>query len=93
MVKRLTDGFFFGLQAGYMLSAKALVNFSLLAIVVPRIIRTSMSSRAVHGDEVRLNILGAEISIMVSVVGVLCVAMAFRFWMMLTGKLILYSLI
>lgn len=86
-----TNGVYF--QAGYMLSAKALVNFTLLAIVVPRIIRASMSSGTVHGDEVRLNILGAEISIMVSVVGVLCVAMAFRFWMMLTGKLVHESLI
>jgi hypothetical protein len=76
------------LQAGYMLSAKALVNFTLLAIVVPRIIRTSMSSRAVHGSEVRLNILGAEVSIAVSVVGVLCVALASKFWMLLAGKYI-----
>lgn len=72
-------------QAGYMLSAKALVNFTLLAIIVPRIIRTSMSSKTVHGSEVRLNIIGAEVSIAVSVVGVLCVALASRFWMLLAG--------
>ena len=70
-----------------MLSAKALVNFTLLAIVVPRIIRASMASKTVHGSEVRLNILGAEVSMVVSVVGVLCVAMAAKFWMMLTGEL------
>ena len=68
-----------------MLSAKALVNFTLLAMVVPRIIRASTSSETVHGSEIRLNILGAEISILVSVVGVLCVALAFKFWMMLAG--------
>ncbi|EMD89662.1 hypothetical protein COCC4DRAFT_68476 [Bipolaris maydis ATCC 48331] len=78
-------------QAGYMLSAKALVNFTLLAIIVPRIIRTSMSSKTVHGSEVRLNIIGAEVSIAVSVVGVLCVALASRFWMLLAA-LILYAL-
>ncbi|KAF1834478.1 hypothetical protein BDW02DRAFT_331432 [Decorospora gaudefroyi] len=77
--------------AGYMLSAKALVNFALLAVVVPRIIHTSMSSNIVHGSETRLTILGAEISIMISVVGVLCVAMAFKVWMMLTA-LIIYAL-
>jgi hypothetical protein len=73
-------------QAGYMLSAKAIVNFTLLAIIVPRIIKSSMSSKALHGSEARLNYLGAEVSILVSVVGVLCVALAFRFWMLIAGK-------
>lgn len=73
-------------QAGYMLSAKAIVNFTLLAIVVPRIIKSSMSSKVVHGSEIRLNYLGAQISILISIVGVLCVAVAFKFWMLLAGK-------
>jgi hypothetical protein len=73
-------------QAGYMLSAKAIVNFTLLAIIVPRIIKSSMSSKTVHGSEARLNYLGAEVSILVSVVGVLCVALAFKFWMLLAGR-------
>jgi hypothetical protein len=30
--------------------------------------------------------LGAEVSILVSVVGVLCVALAFKFWMLLAGR-------
>jgi hypothetical protein len=75
-------------QAGYMLSAKAIVNFTLLAIIVPRVIRSSMSSKTVHGSEVRINYLGAELSIAVSVLGVLCVALSFKFWMLLTGKTI-----
>ena len=74
-----------------MLSAKAIVNFTLLAIIVPRIIRKSMSSRAVHGSEVQLNFLGAEASILISVVGVLCVALAFKFWMLLAA-LMVYAL-
>ncbi|CAO2657320.1 Nn.00g034460.m01.CDS01 [Neocucurbitaria sp. VM-36] len=78
-------------QAGYMLSAKALVNFTLLAIVVPRIIQASRSSKAIHGSEIRLNVLGAEVSILISVVGVLCVALAFKFWMLLAA-LIVYAL-
>jgi hypothetical protein len=69
-----------------MLSAKAIVNFTLLAIIVPRIIKSSMSSKVVHGSEARLNYLGAELSILVSVVGVLCVALASKFWMLLAGK-------
>jgi hypothetical protein len=78
-------------QTGYMLSAKAIVNFTLLAIIVPRTIKSSMSAKAVHGSEARLNYLGAEISILVSVVGVLCVALAFKFWMLLAGKQIAMS--
>ena len=74
-------------EAGYMLSAKAIVNFTLLAIIVPRIIRTSMTSKPVSGSDVRLNYSGAQISILVSVVGVLCVALAFEFWMLLAGNI------
>jgi hypothetical protein len=73
-------------EAGYMLSVKATVNFTLLAIIVPRIIRTSMESKPVSDSEVRLNHYGAQISILISVVGVLCVALAFEFWMLLTGN-------
>jgi hypothetical protein len=73
-----------------MLSAKAIVNFTLLAIIVPRIIRNSMSTTTVHGSEVRLNFLGAEASILISVVGVLCVALAAKFWMLLTA-LVIYA--
>jgi hypothetical protein len=73
-------------QVGYMLSAKAIVNFILLAIIVPRIIRKSMASKSVHGSEVRLNYLGAQLSIGISIFGVLCVALAFKFWMLLVGK-------
>jgi len=72
-----------------MLSAKALVNIFLLTIIVPRIIRASIASKTVHGSEIRLNYLGAEASIIVSVVGVLCVALAMKFWMLLGG--IFYS--
>ena len=73
-------------EAGYMLSAKAIVNLTLLALIVPRIVKSSMSSKAVRGSEVRLNYLGAQISILVSVIGVLCVALALKFWMLLAGK-------
>ncbi|KAF2741283.1 hypothetical protein EJ04DRAFT_1471 [Polyplosphaeria fusca] len=78
-------------QAGFMLSAKALVNITLLTAIVPRLIRVSMSTKPVHGSEVRLNYLGAEISIGISVIGVLLVALAFKFWMLLTA-LIVYAL-
>ncbi|KAF2476451.1 uncharacterized protein BDR25DRAFT_277581 [Lindgomyces ingoldianus] len=78
-------------EAGYMLSAKALVNVTLLTVVVPRVIRASMSSRTVRGSEIWLNYLGAEASIAISVVGVLCVAVSYRFWMLMAA-LIIYAL-
>jgi hypothetical protein len=75
-----------------MLSAKALVNVVLLTIVVPRIIKRSVSTKTIHGSEVRLNYIGAEVSIAISVIGVLCVALAFRFWMLLIGMFTLPTL-
>lgn len=68
-----------------MLSAKAVVNIVLLTVVVPRAIRSSMSTKTVHGSEVRLNYLGAKFSIVISILGVLCVGLAFKFWMLLGG--------
>jgi hypothetical protein len=72
-----------------MLSAKAVVNFTLLAVIVPRMIRKSrINSKTAHnsGDSgIRINYLGAQISILISVVGVFCVALSLEFWMLLTG--------
>ena len=45
-----------------------------------------MGSKIVGGSEVRLNLLGAEISIAISVLGVVCVALASKFWILLAGK-------
>ncbi|KAF2270846.1 hypothetical protein CC78DRAFT_573203 [Lojkania enalia] len=78
-------------QAGYLLSAKALVNIFLLAIIVPRLIRTTITSKPVHGSEVRLNYLAAESSIAISVLGALIIALASKFWMLLAA-LIIYAL-
>lgn len=74
-------------EAGYVLSAKAIVNFTLLAIIIPRVIRAAEASKTIHSSEIRLNFLGAEASLLASVVGVLCVALAFKFWMLLVGKI------
>ncbi|PVH92922.1 hypothetical protein DM02DRAFT_259293 [Periconia macrospinosa] len=93
-------------QAGYMLSAKAIVNFTLLAIIVPRVIRRSMAASKPHhhnrasspspsssstSSEIRINYLGAQASIIISIIGVFLVALAFKFWMLLTA-LIIYAL-
>jgi hypothetical protein len=74
-------------QAGYMLSAKAIVNFTLLVVIVPRLSSwCRFSSKRVHGAGVWDSFVLARVSIFVSVLGVLCVALAARFWMLLGGK-------
>ncbi|KAF2501344.1 hypothetical protein BU16DRAFT_599240 [Lophium mytilinum] len=75
-------------EAGYLLSAKAAINILLLTIVVPRVIRTSMASKTIHGSENRLNFLGVKCSILVSILGVLCIAMSFKIWMLLASLMI-----
>lgn len=50
-----------------------------------------MASATVHGSEIKLNFFGAEASIIISVIGVLCVAVAFKFWMLLAA-LMIYAL-
>jgi hypothetical protein len=74
-------------QAGYMLSAKAIVNIALLVVIVPRLL--ALQPPGVHGTGVQDNYVFAGVSILISVVGVLCVALAFRFWMLLGGEYIL----
>ncbi|KAF2275877.1 uncharacterized protein EI97DRAFT_399400 [Westerdykella ornata] len=84
-------------QAGYLLSAKALINILLLTVIVPLLIQRTASSQtlqnkdAVSETEIRMNYLAAEASIAISVIGVLCVGLAFRFWMLL-GALLTYAL-
>jgi hypothetical protein len=74
-------------QAGYMLSAKAIVNFTLLVLIVPRLSSWHRpSSNRVHGAGVWDSFVLARVSILVSVLGVLCVALAARFWMLLAGE-------
>jgi hypothetical protein len=69
-------------EAGYLLSAKALVNIILLTVIVPRVIRASMATKRVHGSENRVNYLGIEASILVSILGVLCIALSSQIWML-----------
>jgi hypothetical protein len=74
-------------QAGYMLSAKAIVNFTLLVLIVPRLsIWCRPHSKRMHGAGVWDSFVLARASIFVSVLGVLCVALAARFWMLLGGE-------
>jgi MFS family permease len=73
-------------QAGYLLSAKAVVNVTLLIIIVPSLVqiaanRFSMSPR-------RINIIAAEISIIISVIGVFVIAISPNMRLLIPGKLL-----
>ncbi|KAI1385372.1 major facilitator superfamily transporter [Hypoxylon trugodes] len=80
-------------SAGYLLSAKAIVNFTLLTLVIPTILR----SRGTHNETQspslsdRDNIRYARICLVFSVLGALAIAAAITVWL-LFPSLLLYSL-
>ncbi|KAL0263546.1 hypothetical protein SLS55_002527 [Diplodia seriata] len=61
-------------HVGYLLSIKAAVNITLLALVIPMTMRTLL--KRMPGKEVRLNYSGAQISLAVSILGALSIAAA-----------------
>jgi hypothetical protein len=75
-------------SAGYLLSAKAVVNFVLLTFVVPATLR-SARSYAVSSD--RANLRYARICLVVSVLGALAIGLARAIWL-LFPSLLLYAL-
>lgn len=80
-------------SAGYLISGKAVVNFALLTLVVPRVLRSVTRSRA--GESPRgpdqINILFANACFSVSILGALAISMAFTIWM-LVPSLFIYAL-
>ncbi|KAI2616789.1 major facilitator superfamily transporter [Hypoxylon sp. NC1633] len=80
-------------SAGYLLSAKAIVNFTLLTIVIPGILRSRISHEQPQsqslsdGDNIRY----ARICLVFSVLGALAISVAFTAWL-LFPSLLLYSL-
>jgi hypothetical protein len=81
-------------SAGYLLSAKAVVNFTLLTCVVPRILHALRRS-AQRGTQARssdeANVYYAKICLVLSVLGALAIALAATIWL-LFPSLILYAL-
>lgn len=80
--------------AGYLLSGKAVVNFTLLTVVVPRVLATAAHGRA--GDDVpglsdRINMRFANLCFAVSVVGALAIALSATIWL-LVPSLLIYAL-
>lgn len=80
-------------SAGYLISGKAVVNFALLTLVVPRVLRSVTRSRA--GESPRgpdqINILFANACFSVSILGALAISMAFTIWV-LVPSLFIYAL-
>jgi hypothetical protein len=71
-------------QAGYLLSIKAAVNIILLTVLVPFGIRYLTKNTAMSGTDV--NITAANISLMLSVLGALMVAISFEIWQLIPCK-------
>lgn len=81
-------------SAGYLISGKAVVNFTLLTFVVPHIIRSASSSRTTGGpsrSSDQVNICFARICLGVSVSGALCISLAGSIWL-LVPSLFVYAL-
>jgi hypothetical protein len=81
-------------SAGYLLSGKAIVNFVLLTVIIPNLLRTRHSSAHADSSAVssgRANIRYANICLAISVVGALTIAIAAKIWM-LVPSLFLYAL-
>lgn len=81
-------------SAGYLISGKAIVNFTLLTFVIPRILRSVTSSRPGKdspNSSDRINMRFANVCFGVSVVGALTIALAATVWMLIPG-LFIYAL-
>lgn len=78
-------------SAGYLLSGKAVVNFILLTMVVPRALRSATSSRAGESFTDNINIRFANGCFGVSILGALAISMATTVWM-LVPSLFMYAL-
>ncbi|KAI1760544.1 major facilitator superfamily transporter [Hypoxylon sp. FL1150] len=79
--------------AGYLLSAKAIVNFTLLTIVIPGILRSRSTSNPTQSRSLpdRDNVRYARICLAVSVLGALAIASSVTVWLLIPS-LLLYSL-
>ncbi|KAI0114551.1 major facilitator superfamily transporter [Hypoxylon sp. NC0597] len=80
-------------SAGYLLSAKAVINFTLLTFVIPGILRTRGSQGPSRSPSLsdRDNVRYARICLVISVLGALAISVAATAWL-LFPSLLLYSL-
>jgi hypothetical protein len=77
-------------SAGYLLSGKAIVNFTLLTIVIPKILRSARQVRQEDASEVadKSNIRHAMYCLVASVFGALGIAIASEIWMLIPSMFV-----
>lgn len=81
-------------STGYLLSAKAVVNFILLTIIIPALLRSRQNASRHLSPELashRMNMYYANVCLIVSVLGALAISVATSTWM-LVPSLFLYAL-
>ncbi|KAL0932444.1 major facilitator superfamily transporter [Colletotrichum truncatum] len=81
-------------STGYLLSAKAVVNFTLLTVIIPALLRSrGATSRHVPSELAshQMNMHYAKVCLVVSILGALAIALATQIWM-LVPSLFLYAL-
>ncbi|KAI8284894.1 hypothetical protein K4K56_009840 [Colletotrichum sp. SAR 10_98] len=81
-------------STGYLLSAKAVVNFTLLTIIIPALLRSRRNASRHLSPELashRMNMYYANVCLIVSVLGALAISVATSTWM-LVPSLFLYAL-
>ncbi|VTT67771.1 unnamed protein product [Fusarium fujikuroi] len=77
-------------SAGYLLSGKAIVNFTLLTIVIPKLLRSARQVRQEDAAEVadKSNIRNAMYCLVASVFGALGIAIASEIWILIPSMFI-----
>jgi hypothetical protein len=77
-------------SAGYLISGKAVVNFTLLTIVIPKVLRSArlVPDKAYPEAVDKSNIQNAMYCLLVSVFGALGIAMASEIWMLVPAMFI-----
>ncbi|KAF5981103.1 hypothetical protein FCOIX_4442 [Fusarium coicis] len=77
-------------SAGYLLSGKAIVNFTLLTIVIPKLLRSARQVRQEDAAEVadKSNIWNAMYCLIASVFGALGIALASEIWMLIPSMFV-----
>ncbi|KAH7320723.1 major facilitator superfamily domain-containing protein [Stachybotrys elegans] len=79
-------------STGYLLSGKAVVNFVLLTVVIPRLLlRRRAAATNTPEDAGRFNMQSAKACLVVSIIGALGIAVAGAMWM-LVPALLVYAL-
>ncbi|KAF5680048.1 hypothetical protein FHETE_592 [Fusarium heterosporum] len=79
-------------SAGYLLSGKAVVNFTLLTVIIPRVLRSAPMAQAESPQLVdKSNIRNVMYCLVASVLGALGIAMAGMIWM-LVPSMFVYAL-